>query len=118
MSSFLFAVSRGPEDATRAVRAMFLAKVAAAKGHEVCVFLLDEGVYWTNLILAERTRIPTGDIMLDQIKDLQAKGARFLVCKPCADARLIAPEDLPPGFDIGTAGDLIDLAAEAKVFTF
>lgn len=118
MAKFLFALSRGPEDPTRAARALFLAKVAAAKGHEVCVFLLDEGVYWTNLTLAERTRIPTGDVLLDQIKDLQAAGARFLVCKPCAEARLISADDLPPGFEISTAGVLIDLSVESKLFSF
>lgn len=118
MSSFLFALSRGPEDPTRAVRAMFLAKVAAGKGHEATVFLLDDAVYWTNLTMAERVRIPTGDSMLDQIKELQAKGVKFLVCKPCAEARLIGAEDLPQGFEISTAGVLIDLAVEAKVFSF
>jgi predicted peroxiredoxin len=118
MAKFLFALSRGPEDPARAVRAMFLAKVAAGKGHDVCVFLLDEGVYWTNLTLAERTRIPTGDGMLDQIKELQAKQVKILVCKPCAEARMIAAEDLPPSFEISTAATLIDLAAESKVFSF
>ncbi|MBF0513719.1 MAG: DsrE family protein [Desulfovibrionaceae bacterium] len=118
MAKFLFVLSRGPEDATRAVRALFLAKVAANKGHEVTVFLLDDAVYWTNLGLAEKVRIPTGDAMLDQIRELQAKGARFLVCKPCADARLISGDDLAPGFEIGVAGALIDLAVESKVFSF
>lgn len=118
MAKFLFVLSRGPEDATRAVRALFLAKVAANKGHEVTVFLLDEAVYWTNLGMAERVRIPTGDAMIDQIKELQAKGTRFLVCKPCADTRLIGNDDLPQGFEISTAAVLIDLSVEAKVFSF
>jgi len=118
MTKFLFVLSRGPEDATRAVRALFLAKVAAGKGHEVTVFLLDEAVYWSNLGMAERVRIPTGDAMIDQIKELQQKGAKFLVCKPCAEARLVGADDLPSGFEISTAGVLVDLAVEAKVFSF
>lgn len=118
MSKFLFAVSRGPEDTTQAVRGMFLAKIAANKGHDVTVFLLDDAVYWSNLGMAEKVRIPTGDAMIDQIGELRKKGVRFLVCKPCAEARLITSDDLPPNFEMSTAGDLIDLAAESKLFTF
>ncbi len=118
MAKFLFVLSKGPEGATQAVRALFLAKVAANKGHEVTVFLLDDAVYWTNLGMAEKVRIPTGDAMIDQIKELQDKGVKFLVCKPCADARLVTGDDLAPGFEISTAPVLIDLAAESKVFSF
>jgi tRNA 2-thiouridine synthesizing protein D len=118
MTKFLFVLSRGPEDTTRAVRAMFLAKVAATKGHDVTVFLLDEAVYWTNLGMAERVSIPTGDAMIDQIRELQDKGVKFLVCKPCAEARLIGKDDLPQGFEISTAAVLIDLSVESKVFSF
>lgn len=118
MTNFLFVLSRGPEDVTRSVRALFLAKVAANKGHAVTVFLVDEGVYWTNLGMAERVVIPTGDALMDQIKELRAGNVKFLVCKPCAEARMIHEDDLPEGFEISTAGVLIDLAAEARVFNF
>lgn len=118
MARFLFVVSRGPEETTQAVRALFLAKIAANKGHDVTVFLLDDAVYWTNLGMAEKVRIPTGDALIDQIRELQAKGVKFLVCTPCAQARLITEDDLPQGFALGTAATLIDLAAESKVFTF
>ncbi len=118
MSKFLFVRSRGPEATTRSVRALFLAKVAANKGHEVTVFLLDEAVYWTNLSMAEKVRIPTGDALIDQIKELTAKKVKFLVCKPCAEARMISEDDFPGGFEISTAAVLIDMADEAKVFSF
>lgn len=118
MTKFLFVLSRGPEDPTRSVRALFLAKVAANKGHEVTVFLVDEAVYWTNLSMAEKVRIPTGDALIDQIKELRAKDVKFLVCKPCAEARMIHEDDLAKGFEISTAAVLIDLAVEAKMFSF
>jgi predicted peroxiredoxin len=118
MSKFLFVLSRGPEDVTRSVRALFLAKIAANKGHQVTVFLLDEAVYWTNLSMAEKVRIPTGDAMIDQIKDLLAKDVKILVCKPCAEIRMISEDDLPKGFEMSTAAVLIDLADEARVFSF
>lgn len=118
MTRFLFVLSRGPEDATRATRCLHLAKVAADKGHEVHVFLVDEGVYLANLILSERIKAPTGDELMPYIRFLQDKGAVFHVCTPCASARLIAEDDLPKGFILDTSATLIDLAVEAKVLSF
>ncbi len=118
MSKFLFVLSRGPEDPTRAVRCFQFAKIAAEKGHEVTVFLVDDAAYFTNLSLTERVKAPTGDELLTYWRFLVSQGARILVCKPCAESRLIAEEDLPPGARIGTGATLIDLAAESQVFTF
>ena len=39
MEKFLFVLSRGLEDPSRATRVFLLAKVAKAKGHEVNMFL-------------------------------------------------------------------------------
>ncbi len=118
MSKFLFVLSRGPEDPTRAVRCFQFAKIAADKGHDVAVFLVDDGVYFANLGLTERVKAPTGDELLGYVKFLQEKGAKILVCKPCAEARMIGEDDLPQNFSISTGATLIDLAAESKVFTF
>jgi predicted peroxiredoxin len=41
-----------------------------------------------------------------------------MVCKPCAETRLIGEDDLPPDCKTGTGVTLIDLAVEAKVFSF
>jgi len=118
MSKFLFVLTRGPEDPTRAVRCFQFAKIAAAKGHEVTVFLVDDAAYFTNLSLTERVKAPTGDELITYWKFLVENKAPILVCKPCAETRLISADDLPPGTAIGTGVTLIDLAAEAKVFTF
>ncbi len=118
MSKFLFVLTRGPEDPTRAVRCFQFAKIAADKGHDVTMFLVDDAVCFTNLSLTERVKAPTGDELITYWKFLVEKKAAILVCKPCAETRLIAAEDLPPGTAIGTGLTLIDLAAESKVFTF
>ena len=118
MAKFLFVLTRGPEDPTRAVRCFQFAKIAADKGHEVTVFLVDDAVYFTNLSLSERIKAPTGDELMDYWKFLVDKGARMLVCKPCAETRLVSEDDLPPGLKIGTGVTLIDLAAESQVFSF
>lgn len=118
MSKFLFVLTRGPEDPTRAVRCFQFAKIAADKGHEVTVFLVDDAVSFTNLSLTERVKAPTGDELIAYWKFLVEKKATILVCKPCAETRLISADDLPPGTAIGTGVTLIDLAADSKVFTF
>jgi predicted peroxiredoxin len=118
MSQFLFVLTRGPEDPTRAVRCFQFAKIAADKGHEVTVFLVDDAVYLTNLALSERLKAPTGDELLTYWKFLVARGASLLVCKPCAETRMVGEDDLPPGTRISTGATLIDLAAESQVFTF
>jgi predicted peroxiredoxin len=118
MSKFLFVLTRGPEDPTRAVRCFQFAKIAADKGHEVTMFLVDDAAYFTNLSLTERVKAPTGDELMPYFKFLVDKKINFLVCKPCAESRLIGEDDLPPGLKIGTGVTLIDLAAESQVFTF
>jgi len=118
MARFLFVLSRGPEDPTRAVRCFQFAKIALEKGHEVTVFLVDDAAYFTNIGLAERVKAPTGDELITYWKFLLEKGGKILVCKPCAEARMIGPDELPKGVEIGTGYQLIDLAADSKVFSF
>lgn len=86
MKKFLFVLSRGPEDSTRAVRCFQFAKIAAEKGHDTTVFLVDDAVYLANLGMAERVKCPTGDELLPYMKVMQEKG-KILVCKPCAATR-------------------------------
>ncbi len=117
MSKFFFVLSRGPEDPTRVVRCFQFAKIAAEKGHEVKMFLIDDAVYLANIGLAERIKAPTGDELIGYLRFLQEKEVPVLVCKPCAAARMIGEDDLPPNFKIGTGYDLIDIAEESK-FTF
>lgn len=118
MSKFLFVLSKGTDDPTRAVRCFFFAKTAAEKGHDVTVFLLDDAVYLCNMTIAERIKAPTGDELATYLKFFREKNIPVLVCKPCAEARMIVEDDLPPNFKISTGGTLIDLAAESKLFTF
>jgi predicted peroxiredoxin len=118
MSKFFFVLSRGPEDPTRVVRCFQFAKIAAEKGHEVKLFLIDDAVYLSNLGLAERIKAPTGDELATYWKFLQEKKVPILVCKPCAATREIGEDDLPPNFQIATGYELIDIAEESKLFTF
>ncbi len=118
MERFLFVLTRGAEDPTRVVRCFQFAKIAKEKGHEVVVFLVDDAVYLTNLGIAERIKAPTGDELINYWRFLVEKGGVIMVCKPCAEARMIGPDELPKGVQIGTGAQLIDIAAQSKVFTF
>lgn len=120
MANYLFILTRGPEDATRCVRCMHLVKIAAEKGHDTTLFLTDEAVLLAHLGLTERIKAPTGDELMTYYKGALDSGARILACKPCSEAREIGEDDLPPGWEMGSGYDAIDLAdqPDTKVFTF
>ncbi len=118
MAKFLFVLSRGPEDPTRCTRCFQLAKVAAEKGHDVTMFLVDDAVNLAHLGLTERLKAATGDECVTFLRFLQEKNVPILLCKPCAEARDIGADALPMGFAIDTAHTLIDIAAEAQTFSF
>lgn len=118
MAKFLFTLAHGSDNPNRAVRCFQFAKVAKELGHEVNIFLIDDGVYLTHPSLMERIKAATGDELQVFWKYLVDNGVTIRVCKPCAEARMITNEDLPPGAVIDTAKTLISLAAESQVFNF
>ncbi|MDA8407566.1 MAG: DsrE family protein [Deltaproteobacteria bacterium] len=61
MADFLFVLTRGLEDPTRATRCLQLANVAKQEGHEVKIFLTDDAVFIAKKGMAENVVAPTGD---------------------------------------------------------
>ena len=61
VKNFLFVLTRGTEDPTRATRCLQLLKVAKAEGHEVHLFLTDEAVYLARKRGTENVVAPAGD---------------------------------------------------------
>lgn len=118
MEKFLFVLSRGLEDPTRATRAFQLAKVAKEKGHEVNIFLVDDAVAYAVLGLVDNVKAPTGDAAKPYLDYLIEQKVAFYICTPCARTRLYSEEEFIEGAKLATAAQLIDLAAESKVFTF
>lgn len=118
VEKFLFVFSRGLEDPVRATRGFQLAKVAKEKGHEVSIFLVDDAVVYGVLGLADNVKAPTGDDAKSYIDYLVGQKVPFYICTPCARYRLFGEDEFIEGAKLSTAGHLIDLAAEAKVFTF
>lgn len=118
MEKFLFVLSRGLEDPVRATRAFQLAKVAKEKGHEVNIFLVDDAVSYAILGLADSVMAPTGDNAKQYLNYLIDQKVTFYICTPCARTRLFGEDQFIEGAKLSTAGHLIDLATESKVFTF
>ena len=118
MAKFLFVLTRGPEDPVRATRSFLFAKLAAEQGHEVNFFLADDAVMFTNLLLVDRVKTPTGDELKGYLQTFLEKGGTVHVCKPCADTRMISEEDLPNGFQLAMGSFVIEQALDSQVFTF
>ncbi len=118
MAKFLFVLSRGMDDPVRATRCVHLAKVAKESGHEVNLFLIDDGVTIARIGMAENMKSPTGDELKPLLDTLIKAQVPILVCTPCANARHMGQEDLIASARFEKATLLISLAAESKVFTF
>jgi predicted peroxiredoxin len=118
MAKFLFVLSRGMEDPVRATRCIHLAKVAKEEGHDVNVFLVDDGVMIAKIGMADNMRSPTGDELKSLLDYLIKAAVPLMVCTPCANARHMGQEDLVQSARFETAKKLIGLAAESQVFTF
>ncbi len=120
MVKLLFIITKGFDNAGLAVRGIQFAAVAAEKGHHVEVFLIEDAVYWAQLGMANGVYSVTGDHMQGFIDKLINAKATIHVCKPCADKRLISPDDLISIAKISLGSDLVELVAnpEYKVVTF
>lgn len=79
MAKFLFVLSRGLEDPSRATRTFQFAKVAKDKGHEVNIFLVDDGVYYAVAGMADNVTAPTGDNAKTYLNFLQENNVPFYV---------------------------------------
>jgi uncharacterized protein involved in oxidation of intracellular sulfur len=120
MQKYLFIISKGFEKAGGATRAIQFASIAAERGHQVEVFLIDDAIHWAQLGMAEGIRSSTGEHMKDLLDQLIAKKTPIHVCKACADKRLVSPEECIQGSVISGAGVLVDMMTnpDYKVFTF
>jgi sulfur relay (sulfurtransferase) complex TusBCD TusD component (DsrE family) len=111
----LFIISKGLEKSGSAIRAMQFAALAAQQGNPVEVFLIDEAVHW-----AQGIRAAHGEGLADYTEILSSRENPIHVCKPCAEKRLIKPDNLIEGTAIASVPTLVEKMAspEYKVFTF
>jgi predicted peroxiredoxin len=118
MAQFLFVLSAGLGNANSPTRCMLFAQVAHMEGHDVHVFLIDEGVVFARRGVAEHAVAPSGEEMSEALDYLIKNKVPIYVCTPCAKARQVSEDILIEGARLATGKQLIQLAAESKVFNF
>jgi len=77
MARFLFVLGTGMDNPSKGTRCLQLASVAQEQGHEVHVFLVDDGVIYAKKGMAENIVAATGDEMLDHMEKLIAAKVPF-----------------------------------------
>jgi len=112
---FLFIITKGLEKSGSAIRALQIAAMTAEQGNHVEVFLLDEAVLW-----ARGVKSPSGECLSDYMEMLKSHAHPVLVCKSCAERRLITQADLIEGTVITPMPVLAEKIAspDYKVLTF
>ena len=118
MAKFLFVLSRGLEDPTRSTRCFQFAKLAKEDGNEVAIFLIDDGVIFARLGASDHVKAPTSDELKPYLDYLVKEKTPIYVCTPCANNRLMNPDEFVEGAELATGKTLIALAKESKVFNF
>jgi len=112
MAKMLFTISKGMDAGLMVSRAFHFAKVAKEKGHDVSIFLLEDGVYWAQFGMTDDFITTTREAMKEQVAYLSANGVTFYVCKACVDKRLLDPDEFITGCELKAAPEYIDLLAE------
>jgi len=112
---FLFIITKGLEKSGSAIRAIQIAAMTAEQGNHVELFLLDEAVHW-----AQGIRAAYGECLGDYMEMLKSREHPVLVCKSCAEKRLISQDDLIEGAVIAPMPLLAEKIAspDYKVLTF
>ena len=77
MAKFLFVLATGTENPARGTRCMQLASVAKEEGHEVHVFLVDDGVAFAKKGASENVVAVTGDDMDTHMEKLKQARVPF-----------------------------------------
>lgn len=116
MANFVFTLRDA--DNEKATRCFQFAKIANDKGHQVDIFLIDDGVFWAMANRDGSIKTTTGDCPSDYIPALVEAGVAVGVCSPCAKGRSLEEADFHATMKLDGGPHLIDMATDAKVFTF
>jgi sulfur relay (sulfurtransferase) complex TusBCD TusD component (DsrE family) len=111
----LFIITKGLEKSGSAIRAMQIAALTSEQGNHVEVFLIDEAVHW-----AKGIKAAYGESLSDYMDMLKSREHPVMVCKSCAEKRLITADDLIAGAIIVPMPVLVEKIAspDYKVLTF
>jgi predicted peroxiredoxin len=115
---FLFVLGSELGNANSPTRCMLFAQMAHMEGHEVAVFLIDEGVVFARKGLAGKALAPSGEEIKKPLKYLIDNKAPMYACIPFAKARQVTEDVVIEDAQLATGKKLIELAAGASVFNF
>jgi tRNA 2-thiouridine synthesizing protein D len=116
MTNFLFVLRS--DDNEKVTRCFQFAKIAHEKGYDVNIFLIDDGVWWSQTSRDASQRTITGDCPGDYLPYLIEHKVPVGVCTPCAKNRQLDAATFHPNAKLDGGPHLIDLAADARVFNF
>jgi sulfur relay (sulfurtransferase) complex TusBCD TusD component (DsrE family) len=71
MAKFVFVLSAGTESSSKPTRCMQFAQIAKEEGHEVHIFLTDDGVVFAKKGMAQNVASINGDEMMTYLEFLQ-----------------------------------------------
>jgi len=112
MATFIISGSHGTDDPTMATLPFMAAKTAKEQGHDVVLWLWNEGVTLGRKHVADHVM----GVNLTPLKDLLAAvrdaGVPIWVCGACAVARQIGGTDLVAGASLKGMPDYIKAVAE------
>jgi len=115
MAVFTVVVMEAPYGRERAYTALRFAMTAALEGHEVRVFLVQDGVF-----VARKGQMPdefpnTANLLEEAIRE----GVQVKMCTPCCKARGVSSTETVHGVGMATMSDLVQWSVESdKVITF
>jgi predicted peroxiredoxin len=117
---FLFHVTTGSDNPTKAALAFLVAKTALEEGHRVSIFLAGDAVLLLrDEVMVKVAGVGTGNLA-DHYKAIVERGAKFHLSGNSCKARGLTAEELsgkPAAFALPNV--LVGLAAEAdRVFTY
>ena len=118
MAKFLFVLSAGLSNSNSPTRCFQFAQIAHQEGHEVNIFLIDEGVVFARKGMTQNIIAPTGEEMDAAMHYILNEKIPLYVCTPCARTRGVTEDILVEGAQYGTGKILISLAPDSKVFNF
>ena len=102
--SYLINSSHGPADLERASVPFIVANAAAAKG-DARMFLTSDALHLAVKGKADDLGAPGYPPMKALVEGFTGKGGVIWICKACAEAMGITPDDLIDGARIGGAAD-------------
>lgn len=118
MAKFLFVLGSGLGNSNNPTRCLQFVQVAHQEGHEVSLFLIDEGTIFAREGITENVVAPTGEEGDMAMQYILREKIPVYVCTPCAMTRGITEDVLVEGAQYAVAKKLIELAADATVFNF